>query len=97
LPRYVSLIKYTDQGIRDVGRSAQRVRSDSQENARYGVTLASLYMTMGEYDFVGIWDAPDDESMTAALLHHGRKGNISTVTMRAFNLTELKGIVDRLD
>ena len=48
---------------------------------------------MGSYDFVSILEAPDDETATAGLLVIGAAGNARTVTLRAFDATEMEKII----
>jgi len=48
---------------------------------------------MGAYDFVGVFEAPDDESATAYALALSSLGNVRTTTMRAFDAAEMREIV----
>ena len=50
---------------------------------------------MGEHDILGIFDAPDEESMSAFLLELGCLGNVRSTTMRAFDREEMASIIGR--
>jgi uncharacterized protein with GYD domain len=52
------------------------------------------YMTMGPYDFVGIAEAPDDEAIAKANLSIASRGDVQTLTMRAFQGEEIQRIVE---
>ena len=54
-----------------------------------------VYWTLGEHDIVTVVEAPDDESLTAALLMLGSAGNVRTKTMRAFSREEMRGVIDK--
>ena len=58
--------------------------------------LVNFHLTFGPYDAVTVLDAKDDESMAAFTLATGSLGNVSTLTMRAFNETEYKAIISKL-
>jgi uncharacterized protein with GYD domain len=51
---------------------------------------------VGSYDIVAIFEAPDDESLTAVLLEGGSLGNIRTTTLRAYDRDQMSGILQRL-
>jgi uncharacterized protein with GYD domain len=61
-----------------------------------GVKVTSIYWTLGPFDGLIILDAPDDESVTAAMLQLSSKGMVHTSTARAFAATEIEKIVGKL-
>jgi len=61
--------------------------------AAMGGRVVGTYWTLGSYDFVSIVEAPDDATVTAGLLVLGAAGNARTVTMRAFDASEMEKIV----
>jgi uncharacterized protein with GYD domain len=96
MPTYVSLLNFTDQGIRTVKDTIQRVDTATELVQQYGGSLQQVYWTVGPYDLVVILEAPDDESATAFLLEVGSRGNIRTTTLRAYDREEMSGIIQRL-
>ncbi len=97
MPTYVSLINWTDQGIRTAGETVQRYERGSEQLAsKYGTNVEQIYWTVGPYDLVVVMEAPDDESATAALLELGSQGNLRTTTLRAYDREEMSGIIERL-
>ena len=96
MPTYVSLLNFTDQGIRTIRDTMQRSERAAQSAQKHGISFKGLYWTVGPYDIVTIIEAPDDKSVTAALLEISSWGNIRTTTLRAYNREEMSGIVERL-
>jgi uncharacterized protein with GYD domain len=58
--------------------------------------LEQAYWTVGPYDMVTIFEAPDDEALSAHLLEIGSLGNVRTTTLRAYDEEEISGILRRL-
>jgi uncharacterized protein with GYD domain len=96
MPTYVTLIKWTDQGVRNAKDSIQRAGAFRSDLERRGGKLLSIYWTQGKYDIVTTIDAPDDQTAMAALLAVGGLGNVRTETLRAFNETEMQSVIQKL-
>jgi uncharacterized protein with GYD domain len=97
VPTYVTLFNWTEQGIRNVKESPARVDSGVQvAEQKYGVRLRDLYWTVGPYDIVAEWEAPDEQSLSAFLLELGSLGNVRSTTLRAYDREEMGGILERL-
>jgi uncharacterized protein with GYD domain len=96
MPTYVSLINWTDQGIRTVRDTVDRTDRATELAEKHGARLVQTYWTVGPYDLVVVLEAPDDESLTAFLLEVSTAGNIRTTTLRAYNREEMSGIIERL-
>jgi uncharacterized protein with GYD domain len=93
---YISLFKYSEKGMDDVKSFPDQIAKMKQMYQKMGVRLIGVWMTMGEYDGVAIFDAPDDQTMAAVLLATGLQGMSATQTMRAFSEDEIGQIVKRL-
>ena len=90
---YVSLISWTDQGIKSFSDTLDRAEAGKQLAGKFGGALKEIYWTIGPYDIVAISEAPDDESATAFALALSSQGNVRTTTLRAFDAGEMKGII----
>jgi uncharacterized protein with GYD domain len=93
--RYVSLINWTDQGIRNYKDTRQRAEAFGSMVQGLGGRVVDIYWTQGPYDIVSIVDLPDDESATAAMLKVGALGNVRTTTLRAFSADDMARIVEK--
>jgi uncharacterized protein with GYD domain len=96
MPRYVVLVNWTDQGVRNVKQTLQRTDSGGELAEKHGLTLEQAYWTVGPYDMITIFEAPDDEALSAHLLEIGSLGNVRTTTLRAYDEEEMSGILQRL-
>ena len=93
---YVSLIQFTDQGIRNVKDTVKRGEATMAEAEKMGMKIIEEFWTMGAYDGVVVFDAPDDETMTAFALKVSSLGNVETHTMRAFRKEEMEGVLAKI-
>jgi uncharacterized protein with GYD domain len=96
MPTYVTLFNWTDQGIRNVRDTVDRFERFAELAEKHGVRLEQTYWTVGPYDIVSLFEAPDDESATALLLELGSAGNVRSTTLRAYEREEMSGILERL-
>jgi uncharacterized protein with GYD domain len=97
MPRYVVLVNWTDQGIRNVKHTTERTDHGGEIAEKHGLKLQQAYWTVGAYDMVTVFEAPDDETLSAHLLEIGTLGNVRTTTLRAYDEEEMSGILRRLD
>jgi uncharacterized protein with GYD domain len=95
MPNYVSLISWTDQGVRDFKDTVDRYEAAQAAMGASGVTFKDAYWTVGPYDLVTVVEGPDDETAAAALLGIAAQGNIRSTTMRAFNADEMRSVIQR--
>jgi len=95
-PTYISLVKFTEKGIQNAKQTTQRLDAWAAKVQSMGVTIKQMYWTLGEYDQVCIFEAPDDETAASVLLAAGMLGNIRTQTMRAFSAPEMERILSKV-
>jgi uncharacterized protein with GYD domain len=95
MPRYVSLIDWTEQGIANFKDTVDRYEASQQQFEQLGVRIVDVYWTLGEHDIVSVLEAPDDETATAALMALGSQGQVRTKTMRAFSRDEMRTVIDK--
>ncbi|TQK51855.1 uncharacterized protein with GYD domain [Streptomyces sp. SLBN-118] len=93
MPTYVSLLNWTDQGVRGYKDTQQRSEAFSAAAQKLGMKVLNLYWTVGPYDIVAVVEAPDDETATAVLLQVSGLGNVRSTTMRAFGQEEMGRII----
>ncbi len=96
MAKYVSLLQFTDQGIRNVKDSIKRAVAATAEAEKMGAKVTDAFWTMGAYDVVLLLDAPDDETVSAFSLKIGSLGNVKSQTMRAFRREEMESILAKV-
>jgi uncharacterized protein with GYD domain len=93
---YVSLLTWTEQGGKHVKDTRKREAAFAKAAQKLGIKVLQAYWTLGSFDGVLLFEAPDDETATAAALSLGALGNVRTQTMRAFNADEMDKIVRKM-
>lgn len=93
---YISLVNFTDQGIRNVKDTTKRAEAFKEAAKKLGITVKEMYWTLGRFDIVVTLDSPDDVSVTALGLSLGTLGNVRTQTLRGFNAEEMKPVLDKM-
>jgi len=96
MPTYVSLLRYTLQGIAAIKQGPARLDAARQAYKKAGGELKAFYLTIGQYDAVVIAELPDDTALARITLALGAMGNVRTETLRAFNEAEFRKIVGEL-
>jgi uncharacterized protein with GYD domain len=96
MPSYVCLIQFKDQGIRNIKDTVKRTDAAIAEAEKMGMKIVEEYWTMGAYDAVVIFEAPDDETMSAFILKVGSLGNVTGQTLRAFRRNEMEQILAKI-
>ena len=91
---FITTIKFTENGIQNIHESPKRAAAFKTAAKKLGVKVKDVYWTLGGFDGVLVFDAPDDETATAAMLHLSSQGYVHTTTARAFGSTEMEKIVD---
>jgi uncharacterized protein with GYD domain len=93
---YIVLGKYTHQGITNIREMGKRLEHNRETLRSLGADLKAFYLTMGQYDWVAVTDAPDDETAAKVALTISARGAVSTETLRAFSEQEAVRLVGQL-
>jgi uncharacterized protein with GYD domain len=91
---YISLFKWTDQGVRNSKDTMQRLNAFRADLERRRCKLVSIFWTQGEYDLVSTIEAPDAQTAMAALIAVAGLGNVRTETLLAFSEREMASILE---
>ena len=86
MPAYVMLLKWTDQGIRDVKDTVTRSRQLTATLEKVGGKAIAIYYTQGRYDMITVGEVPNEETAMSFAVTMGKSGNVRTETLRAFSL-----------
>ena len=96
MPTYVMLANWTDQGVRAIHEGPGRVDTARKTLEDMGGRFLSVHMTMGQYDMVITYDAPDDAVAARFGLLLGKQGNVRTQSLKAFPEEAYRQIVNSL-
>jgi uncharacterized protein with GYD domain len=93
---YIMLANWTDQGIKSAKDSPKRLDAAKKALKELGGEFQQVYLTIGDYDIVSVFTAPDDTAASKFLLQLGQGGNIRTRTLKAFPEAEYRTIMGSL-
>jgi uncharacterized protein with GYD domain len=96
MPTYITLYKFTDQGIKGIKEIPQRIEDAIKNYEAMGGKVVGVYAVMGEYDFVAIGEVPSDEIAMTFALALGSRGDVRTTTLKAFTKEQFAAMVKKL-
>jgi uncharacterized protein with GYD domain len=96
MPHFVTLIRYTQQGITKIKESPARLDAARKSAEKAGGKIHAWYLTMGRYDAMLVSEFPNDETAAKFTLSVGALGNVTTETLKAFTDAEYRKIVGGL-
>jgi uncharacterized protein with GYD domain len=89
---FISTLHFTEKGLDSIQESPKRAATFKATAKKLGCKITGEYWTLGSFDGVIIFDAPDDETATALMLHLSSLGNVHTSTARAFGPSEMEKV-----
>jgi uncharacterized protein with GYD domain len=96
MPTYITLYKLTKQGSQNIKDAPERIEKGIKAWEKIGGKMVAFYATMGEYDYVGIGEAPNDEVAMTFMLGQVSLGNVKTTTMKAFSIDAFSEMVKKI-
>ncbi len=78
---YVILSKLTDEGRKTLKNNPSRVLEVNKELESMGVTVKQQFAVLGNYDFVNIVEAPDNETIMKMSVELGARGSVELLTL----------------
>jgi uncharacterized protein with GYD domain len=93
---YVTLLSFTEKGVANIKDTCKRAAELKTHSKKHGIELKQQYWCVGAYDGLMIFDAPDDETATAAMLSLSSRGNVRTQTLRSFGADEMSKILGKI-
>lgn len=96
MPTYITLLRYTREGIENMKESPERLEQANEVTRSMGGEPIAFYLTMGHYDAVYVFEAPDDAAAARGIITNAMAGAVRTETLRAFDEDEYREIVEQL-
>jgi len=93
MPIYITLMKYTDQGRKDIASLPDRAEAVGKRVEQAGGKVLGNYVTMGRFDQISVTEAPDDETAARLLLIIAGRDNVVTETLRGFTMEEVRELL----
>src|ERR1700751_558894 len=96
MPHYITLFKLTQKGVEDIKGGPSRLDAGKKAIEAAGGKLKAFYLSMGQYDAVGIVELPNDEALAKVALAIATRGSIRGETLRAFTEDEYRKLIASL-
>lgn len=93
---FISTIRLTDQGLKNIKSTCERAEDFRASAAKLGIEVTNIFWTTGGTDGLIVFQAPDEETATAAMLNLCSSGNVQTQTSRAYEAAEMKQLLNKL-
>ena len=97
MKRFITLLNFTDQGLATIQDSPDRAEAFTEMATAAGCKINALYWTIGGYDGLLSFDAPDEETATALMVKLASAGNVKTHTLQAFPQEGIQRILGKID
>ena len=94
--RLLTLIKFTEGGVKGIKETCKRAADFKAHAKKHGIEVKEQLWCMGAYHGVIVFQDPDDETATDAMLSLSSRDNVSTQTMRAFDAGEMSKVVGKI-
>lgn len=94
MTRFLTLIQFTEQGLKNLGQSTKRADDFRAKVEKAGGKVLSMYWAMGDADGCITFETPDEATGASLLLSLGKLGNVRTRTLRIYDADEFQRIVD---
>jgi len=88
MPLYVMMTNLTDEGRKTIKTNPQRIKEVNREVEAMGVKVIAQYVTLGQYDFINILEAPNNETIAKVATDLGARGTLHTSTLAALTLDD---------
>lgn len=88
MPTYIMLSTLTNEGRRTVRKNPDRIKEVNEEIERMGAKVIAQYATLGQYDFVNILEAPDNDAIARISIDLGARGTVQFITLPAIPVVE---------
>lgn len=93
---FITTLHFTEHGVKDVRDTCNRAAAFKTVAEKLGIKVTGQYWTLGVFDGVIVFEAPDEATATAAMLHLSSQDNLRTQTARAFDAAEMQKILSLL-
>jgi uncharacterized protein with GYD domain len=88
MPIYIMLSNLTDEGRKTIKKHPERIEEVNVEMEKMGAKVLAQYAVLGQYDFLSILEAPNNEAVARISIEFGSRGTVQIVTLPAISVNE---------
>jgi uncharacterized protein with GYD domain len=89
MPVYVMLTTLTDAGRKVIQEDPEKLREINNEVEFMGVEVLDQFALLGQYDFLNVLVAPNNEAIAKLAIRLSAKGTTQTLTLAAIDIEDL--------
>jgi uncharacterized protein with GYD domain len=78
----------TDEGRKTIKKHPVRIEEVNREIEHMGAKVLAQYAVLGQYDFINIVEAPNNEAIARVSIELGSRGTIQIITLPAISVDE---------
>ena len=85
---YIFLSTLTDEGRKTIKGRPERIQEVNKEIEAMGAKVIDQYAVLGNFDFISIVDALDNETVARISVELGARGTVQIVTLPAIAVSD---------
>jgi uncharacterized protein with GYD domain len=93
VPTYIMLTTLTPEGVQTIKNNPARIREVNREVEQLGATVKAQWATLGQFDFVNVIEAPDEQTISRVSLELGSRGTGRYETLVAIPIDDFIGAI----
>lgn len=95
MPIYILLSTLTSEGRKTIKQRPERIKEVNKEIEAFGAKVLGQYSVLGQYDFVNIVEAPDNEAIARVSIELGSRGTVQIMSMPAIAIDEFLSMLKK--
>ncbi|MBV9819841.1 MAG: GYD domain-containing protein [Solirubrobacterales bacterium] len=88
MPTYIMLTRLSPGGVQTLKNNPQRIHEVNDEIEQLGAKVTAQWATLGQWDFINVIEAPDEQTMARVSLEMGSRGTGRYETLPAIPIDE---------
>jgi uncharacterized protein with GYD domain len=88
MPLYIMFSTLTDEGRKTVTNHPERIEEVNREIENMGAYVIAQYACLGQYDFINLIEAPDNEAIMWVSMELGSRGTVQIMTLPALSIRD---------
>lgn len=95
MPTYIMLSTLGPEGMQTLHENPRRLKEVNAEVEAMGVKVVGQYALLGQYDFLNILEAPDEQTIARVAVMLGARGTLKSLTMTALPIDDFIAALER--
>ena len=93
--QFVATIRFTEQGVKSIHDTTRRAAAFKAAAKKLGIMVQDVFWCLGPFDGLLLFEAPDAETATSAMLYLGAQGNVHTQTAQIFTAAQVEKLLPK--